>query len=94
MDLNFGRNLKQALSLSLALLIVVLLVLGMPKYWGDFTGMDEASVIRKLGAPLEIRPVDEDKNERRTLIWQESLEVRLYLSFEEGKVVSQVRYNR
>jgi hypothetical protein len=94
LNLNLRRNLKQLFSLGVGLFFIALLIYGSPKFRTDFTGMNEADVCRKLGEPLGIREADPEREQKRTLVWQVSFESRLYLYFEDGRVVSQIRYSR
>ena len=66
---------------------------GPPRFWRDFTGMNEAEVREQLGPPIRDSRDSEDNNARKyTLGWSQGPLTLFVLTFEDEVVVSQNRY--
>lgn len=96
-----GRHLKGTLVVILLIVGVIVLYCGPPRFWGDFTGITEATAIKRLGTPMyDSRKVPPRYNGELsdefpqggsfTLGWAHGA-VRLSLYFEDGMVTSQRR---
>ena len=47
-----GKRLIYAVVAIFLMVGYILMCYGPPRFWGDFTGVDEATVIRRLGTPI------------------------------------------